>query len=84
MKKKKLARKSGLFGHKAMISGLVFVLLICAAAAYEAFHAKPPTRRTASAGPVPVYNRRAEDAMPFPATLDQQSSSAVTFAKHTR
>lgn len=48
----------------------IFLAGLWGAVAYQAIHAKPKPKASQTAQGIPVYFKRPEDAMPFPATLD--------------
>lgn len=53
-----------------MVALGLFMAILWGAVAYQAIRPKPRPNATASSRAVPVYYQRAEDAMPFPATVD--------------
>lgn len=70
MRGKRKSKKSDLWGYKAMIGSSVVMVLMLAGIFYVGIRAKPVAQDNPTAGAVPVYFQSAEDAMPFPATLD--------------
>lgn len=69
-KQKATAKQSWLRTHAVLVGLGIFVVGLWGAVAYQAIHAKPKSKASQTAQSVPVYFKRAEDAMPFPATVD--------------
>lgn len=70
MKKKSTKKQSDLCGHKFMMGFGVVLVLMFAGILYVGVCAKPPAQNSSTAGPIPIYFQNANDAMPFPATVD--------------
>lgn len=72
MRRKSKVKNSGLLVHwPVIVLGSALVALF-SALSYQAFHSAPPSPEP-GIGAVPVYYNRAEDAMPFPNTLEPAS-----------
>src|SRR5579884_2036151 len=69
-KGKSSKKDPSLWNHWVVVSLGLFLLGLWGAVAYQAIHAKPHPKTSATSGPVPVFFKRAEDAMPFPSTVD--------------
>jgi hypothetical protein len=72
MGRKRESKKSGLLVHWPVIVFGSALIALFSTLAYKACHSAPPSPGPGS-GAVPVYHDRAEDAMPFPATLEPAS-----------
>lgn len=70
MKRKHGYKRTYLLGHKSIITGVSVLLISYGVLVYKQIHTKPDQPIAACAASVPVYYHRAEDAMPFPATVD--------------
>lgn len=70
MGRKRKPKKSDRFGLGLIISMGIVLIVLYSAAFYKTLHSKPTRSQPESADVVPAYYSRAEDAMPFPATLD--------------
>lgn len=70
MGKKNKLKKPTLAGSKTVIGFSVVMLLLFVGMAYLASHIQPARSRRPDSPQIPIYFERAEDAMPFPATLD--------------
>lgn len=79
MSKKNKLQKPTLAESKSVIGFAVAMLLAFLGLLYGSFHSRPVASVQDDSHQVPVYFKRAADAMPFPPTLDpsQFQSSAV-------
>lgn len=64
------ARQFWLRTHAPLVFLGIFLAGIWGPVAYQAIHAKPKPEVSQTAQGIPVYFKRAEDAMLFPATVD--------------
>jgi hypothetical protein len=69
-KHKSVSKWSRLRQHWVVVFLGVFMAVLWGAVAYQATHAKSRPKASTASQPVPVYFNRAEDAMPFPSTVD--------------
>lgn len=69
MTKKRKPKKASRV-RNTLIALVAIVLALYGFVAYKAFQTKPSKQAKPGGQPVPVYYSRAEDAMPFPPTLD--------------
>jgi len=70
-KGKSSKKDSGLWNHWVVVSLGLFMLGLWGAVAYQAIHTKPRPKASVTSGPVPVFFKRSEDAMPLPPTVDE-------------
>ena len=70
MGRKRKPKESDRFGLGLIISMGIVLIVLYSVVFYKTLHSKPKQSGQASAGTVPVYYMRAQDAMPLPATLE--------------
>ena len=72
MRGKRKLKKSDLWGRNHLIGLIVVAALIIAGIFYAALRTSPAKREAATADPIPIYFRSAEDARPLPETLEPE------------
>jgi hypothetical protein len=69
-KKQKSTKQTWLRTHAVPVGLGIFLVALWGTVAYQAIHTKPKPKPSQTAQGVPIYFKRAEDAMPLPATVD--------------
>ena len=80
MQRKRKSKSSFLSVHWPVIFLGIAVIALLSGVAYKVFHEPSANPKRATAA-VPVYYNRAEDAMPFPATLEPGSFKSADVRK---
>jgi hypothetical protein len=70
MGRKRAPKKSYIFGLGLIVAMGIVMLVLVSVLFYKALHSNPTNADQASRSAVPVYYNRAQDAMPFPITLE--------------